>query len=583
MSRSFQEWVHWLELGTGAAWIRRTALWLGIVLLSLLVCYKQFRGPRTEVTLRQAVVARQLAHGQGYTTLVNYPQTAAHLEKHGVRWDQGAFPELHQAPLYPAVLGAVFGVMPEWVREPLFEAAPEEPNGFPADYVLLAVNVALLWLAAILLHRLGCRLFDPAVALVSTLGLVLSAPLWQSTVAVNGTPLGMVLALVLMHLALRVEEGRTRGTLPGLWLGLAGAACGGFFLLDYSAGLVVLPVLVYAWLRFAGQRGAAIVPVALGFLLVSGSWCAWYAARTGAPLGFAWQEVALRVDGSAADPALVRNTLDTAVPPLSLAKLGNKGLSALQATLQERLWSAGGLLFAGFFVAGLLHRHRQPRLNALRALFLGILAAQVAAHGLLTSGEGERDPIAWLAPLLILFGAGFAAVLVASADRLAEHGRWVLGGLVALQALPLAQDVLEPRSFHFSYPPYYPTLFLGMKPEMLRRGGENPGWMADVPAGAAWYSGQRVWSQPATLKEFYAIGSEQPMLALVLTAKTLDRPFFTELGRRTDAQRVGDWADIYAGLPSGRMPATFPLSLPQKVSDNLHVLIDPLAQPVRRP
>jgi hypothetical protein len=121
-----------------------------------------------------------------------------------------------------------------------------------------------------------------------------------------------------------------------------------------------------------------------------------------------------------------------------------------------------------------------------------------------------------------------------------------------------------------------------MRDEMVLRGGDNPGWMADVPAGAAWYSGQRVWAQPATLRDFYAIGAEQPMLALVLTPHTLDRSYFGQLSRRTEASRLGDWADIYAGIALDRLPAGFPLSQPQKVADNLIVLIDPLAQPLRR-
>ena len=63
LPRSIQEWVHWLEIGPGARWIRRCALLLGIVLLSLRIGYTQFHGPMTETTLAQAVVGRQLAAG----------------------------------------------------------------------------------------------------------------------------------------------------------------------------------------------------------------------------------------------------------------------------------------------------------------------------------------------------------------------------------------------------------------------------------------------------------------------------------------------------------------------------------------
>lgn len=74
------------------------------------------------------------------------------------------------------------------------------------------------------------------------------------------------------------------------------------------------------------------------------------------------------------------------------------------------------------------------------------------------------------------------------------------------------------------------------------------------------------------------------MLACVLTPKTLDRPYFSELAHRTDNAhaRVDDWAEVYAGLAAGRLPESFPLNLPQKIADNFYVLIDPQARPLPR-
>ncbi|MSU69730.1 MAG: hypothetical protein EXS39_02925 [Opitutaceae bacterium] len=85
--RTGQEFVHWLEIGAGARWIRRGAVLFGGLVLSLLVAWKQFHGPLTEGTLLQADLGRQLAGGAGFTTLVNYPQTSAVLAAHGTRFD----------------------------------------------------------------------------------------------------------------------------------------------------------------------------------------------------------------------------------------------------------------------------------------------------------------------------------------------------------------------------------------------------------------------------------------------------------------------------------------------------------------
>ena len=113
--------------------------------------------------------------------------------------------------------------------------------------------------------------------------------------------------------------------------------------------------------------------------------------------------------------------------------------------------------------------------------------------------------------------------------------------------------------------------------------------MADVPAGVAWYADTRVWAQPPRLRDFYAITLEQPIGELLLTPKTLDRPFFSELNARpilpgslsTLPNRFGEWGGIYAGLLTGAMPREFPLGSPQKLAENLYVLLNPLLPPAR--
>ena len=108
--------------------------------------------------------------------------------------------------------------------------------------------------------------------------------------------------------------------------------------------------------------------------------------------------------------------------------------------------------------------------------------------------------------------------------------------------------------------------------------------MADVPAGVAWYGQTRVWAQPPRLRDFYAITLEQPIGELLLTPRTLDRPFFSDLNARpllpgtlgTGPGRFGEWGEIYGGLLTGSLPREFPLGAPQKLAENLYVLLNPL-------
>jgi hypothetical protein len=591
--RTAQEFIHWLELGGGARWIRLAAVLVGTLVLSLLVAWKQFHGPVSERTLAQANVGRQLARGEGFSTLVNYPQTAAFLRARGLRFDPARpYPELHQAPLYPLVIAGALRALPSSAREGLFAKPPEPPDGFAADYFLLGLNLVLLWLAAWLTFSLARRLFGPPAGWLAALALLLSVTVWQQTVVVNGTPLLMVLALLAFHAWLSVEE-NADGSGRARFVGLCalGVACGLLFLADYPAGMLVVVALAYAGWRFAARaRAAAIALVATSFLLVVSPWIIRNLALTGSPVALAWQDIALKVGDTTAEPATIRATLSDAAPEISLTKLGNKILTTLQETIKNRLWSGGAFWFAAFFVVGWLYRFRAPAANRLRWVFTAALALLLLAQGAFDSGEGERLVSTWCAPLLIVFGAGFFFVLLGSNAALASWPRAPAVALLVLQGLPLIHDALEPRRIHFQYPPYFPALFTGMKQELARRDAAGRfGLMADVPAGLAWYAQTRVWAQPPKLRDFYALTLEQPIGELLLTPRTLDRPFFSELNAgaalphalRAVPNRHGEWGDIYAGLLTGQIPREFPLGASQKIAENLYVLLNPALPPPR--
>src|SRR5690606_12638218 len=133
--RTIQEWIHWLEAGKGARAVRLAAVLLGVLALSLLIAWKQFHGPLSESTLRQAGLARQLARGAGFTTQINYPQAHAVLETRGAGFTtETPMPELYEAPLYAMIIAGGLSILPAEWREALFRDPPMPPDGFAADY-----------------------------------------------------------------------------------------------------------------------------------------------------------------------------------------------------------------------------------------------------------------------------------------------------------------------------------------------------------------------------------------------------------------------------------------------------------------
>ncbi len=593
--RTLQEFIHWLEMGGGVRLVGLGAVLLCGLLVSARVAWTQFHGATNEAVLLQADVGRQLARGAGFTTQVNYPQTAAFLEARGQRFDAKIpYPELYQAPLYSVVIGGVLAVLPERMREGLFTVQPVPPDGFRADYFLLGLNLVLFWIAAWLTYDLGRRLFEPRVGWVAALALMLSTPLWKQTVTLNGLPLLMVLALGAFRLWWQLEQAveaeRRRAALG--WAAALGAVCGLMFLTEYSAGALGLVALGYATWRFSsGQRWQALTLIVLAFAVVAGPWVVRNLRLTGSPVGLAVQNVALKFGDPTAEPVKVRSALSAKLPALDLNKLGNKTLTSLQENVTGRLWSGGAMWFAAFFAAGWLYKFRSGGADRLRWTFTVALGVLVLAQAACNSGESERLPVYYLAPLIMIFGAAFFFVLLGSNNALASWPRVAAAGLLALQALPLVHDIMEPRRIHFTYPPYFPGLLMGMGDELDRRDATGRfGLMADVPAGVAWYGDHRVWAQPEKMRDFYAITLEQSIGELLLTPQTLDRPFFSELaatqGEGADPKaagvgRFGDWGRVYAGLFNGALPRDFPLRNPQRLSENLYVLFDPLLPPAR--
>lgn len=583
--RSSQEFIHWLEQGAGARWLRGAALVVAAALLTFVFAWKQFHGLPDEWTVQQAELGRQIAQGEGFTTLVIYPQTYAVLKARGVPFEEGRpYPELQHAPLYPLVLAAVFAVLPE----SLWQHVAQPPGGWLPDYVVLAVNLLLFWLAVLQVWRLGARLFDERTAGVAAVATAVSVTLWQQTVVLSGLPLFAVLLLGAFQVVVSLEErladepALDRGLL--LRVAALGALGAGLFLAEYSAGLV-LPVLAgyVAWRVGGAARGPAVGVCVATAVLLAAPWLARNVAVVGHPLGLAGQHLALKAGDSTAEPSALRNTATAESPGVDLFKLGNKGLTGLERNLKERVWSGGGLLLTAFFVAGLAYQFRHPVANRARWTFAVTLLVLFVAQPFFGSGESPRLPAYYAAPLIVLFGTAFLFVLIDSQIRLAQQWKWVVAGLLLLQALPLVRDCLEPRKIHFHYPPYFPNLFAELRRDTEARFVPGTGVAVDVPAGAAWYGRQRVWAKPERLRDFYEITVQQQIGALLLTPVTLDRPFFTELAaRREDAIRTlsdaGGWGPVYAGLVTRRMPANFPLNAaPQRLTENMVLLIDPTA------
>ena len=547
--RTAQELIHWLETGGGARWVLLGALLFCGLALSSVVAWMQFHGAASEATLAQADMAPPDRTGRGIHDRRSIIRRRWRFFGRG--GSASTRPSLSRGlpgPLYPMVIAApLCGPRPHPVRKALFAPAPAPPYGYAADYFLLALNLLLFWLAIWLAFDLARRLFGAPAGWLAALALFVSLPAWQQVVAVNGTALMMVL----------VARGIPRVVAGGVGGGPAAALAPALAPWAPSAAPSSSPSIPRApsspSRRGASARrfgaGAAVARARLvlagGFALVAGPWVARNLGGHGSPRsGSRSRTSPSRPATRPPSPPSSGRRSRRSCPDRAEQARATRRSPRSRRRLRSRVWSGGAMWLLAFFAAGWLYVFRSGPVNRLRWLFAASLLVLVASQAVFNSGDSERQAVVWLCPAHHRLRRRVSSSSCSAATRCsASWPRACAAALLILQALPLAHDALDPHWLHFQYPPYFPQLFQGMRRQLdasdaggtLRPHGGRAG-------GPRVVRRTRAWAQPATLHDFYEVQVEQPTGELLLTPKTLDRPFFSDL----NAQRQGP------GLPDGR-------------------------------
>jgi len=233
---TLQDWVYNVEAGPIRLWLVRIALFLVLAGLAGWIGIREFNGLRTVEAMDLAQQARQLSTGKGFTTKFIRP-----LALWQMRAKMGndappvsAFPETLNAPLYPLVLGAFFkiGQVTSLVK---FNLSADDVKGFriyPADYLVLALNVLCLLGASFSVYGWAARQFDIGTGVLAVVFFLGSASVWDQTVGGGLSCFVIFLYALSGYLLFRgcqqgesLEEGGAGGG-GGLWVGLAGLVLG---------------------------------------------------------------------------------------------------------------------------------------------------------------------------------------------------------------------------------------------------------------------------------------------------------------------------------------------------------------------
>jgi hypothetical protein len=595
---ALQEWIYRLELGQGARLLKRGTLILGLLFVTVIYDWREYKNFGSPEAMDLAQTGRNIAAGRGFSTRYIRPLSAQMVAGRSADKDarlRTHHPDLANAPVYPLVLAGLMTVLP-------FDFEIHDRRTFrryePEIYIT-ALNQAFLLAAAALLFVIARRLFDRQVAWLSAVVLLGTAQFWRFSTSGLPVLLLVVIFLGMLWCLLRLDAavpgpvpeadsgddaGRAGGgtsaasagalagasdvaTPSGLWhvahAGALGALVGLGTLTRYGFGWLLLPVLGYLMLVFPARRVQLMLSTAAAFLLVVSPWIARNYALSGAPFGTAgyaaFQETSTFQGGH----------LERSIKPdwsrVTLRQVGGKTVENLRVIVSEQLPRLGGNWTAMFFFVGLLVPYRNPALTRLRRFTVASLALLVlvqaagATHLSVPDRELTSENLSILvAPVVYMLGISLLVMLV---DQLAlppDYGRsLVLGAWVLVASAPLVLLFLPPRSFPFAYPPYHP-------PEIqvaARMMHDKELLMSDIPWAVAWYGDRQcIWltlnSPGDATNDFFVINDfYKPIQAIYLTPVTTDRRLLTE-AMKSDR----DWGRFATEvLFAGKVPARFPL------------------------
>lgn len=390
--------------------------------MAALACYAHYRSSFVGLRLADAhdyaQMGRQLARGQGFSSLQTFPFELAWLEAHGAS-SAAPWPNAHRFPLLPLINAGVFRV------------------AGASDGAAVVPGAAFFVGLAVVSFLLGNRLHGPIAGLAAAAFVVSSRT--QLDYAIAGlTETGAAFFIVCAALLVSIVGGARRDPRPVA--SLLGVVIGLAFLLRSNLALLGVPAAALLLIGPERRGVAAVVWMAAGFSVTIAPWLIRNQAVFGSPLASAATERALLAGIVSGDAFYSFEQHDTwRLLAASPGLVASKAFAALPTEHWQWMFGvdnrwAGPLLLG----AGLVVRTR--RLVAAWAFALAVVAVTIggvavtyaslryylplaplvivlASSGVVSAGRMVPARARSLVPVVVL-----AVCLVRMASAVASHG-----------------------------------------------------------------------------------------------------------------------------------------------------------------
>ena len=535
-----QEVVHALEHGSGRRWV----VILLIVAFALFQSVSHvlinpmnrlggqaalFVGITHPKGQEQAVIAREIARGHGFSTTVIKPAAIALVEKNRGSNGFSAFldpdgptggniPDIYHAPLNPWVNScALFTAVR--ISDALSLRRDEKGrNDFwrfykneyihPADRIIAGVSV-LFFLVAVWVSFLTVRrLFDERLATLTTVLLLLCNEFWRYT----STGLPQMLMLMLFSVAIycctRALAARENADPTWPWHAGAGLAFGLLALAHPLTIFIFAGALIYTAIAFSPRGRDAMIMLAV-FIVPLAPWLIRNSNVCGSPFGIAGQTRLFSLRGSESQIMRTLTEPDKTVPAHFFR---SKVQSELLAQFDMLFGRFGKILVAPLFFLTLLHAFRKTETRSFRwALLLMVFSGMM---GMAVFGFADADlqtdlDSNNLFPLFIPLTSAYGlALLLVMWSRVQVAGRDLASVrqiniafhavVIFLSSLSLLNVYTDPPKLPFVWPPYCPPAIS----EVADWYGKDDIICSDMPWAVAWYADRKSLWLPLTIADF---------------------------------------------------------------------------------
>ena len=532
LETALQWWLHALEQGSLARWVRRIVVTTVLTGLTLFWLLNKFNGFYVPDAMDQAQIARQIASGQGFTTQYARPLALSIFAARGPVPDP--LPEINQAPLGPFLNAAALFVTG---RDPKVSVAGAMSSG---DLVIAAVGVLFLLGALLAAFLLGRTLFDARSALLGTGLAMATALVWRFGISGLPQPAMMFFfnaALLCLVFALRASDAKN----PKRTLIWSGATA---FLL----GLVTLGNGIAVWI-FAGYLAFAaavlrprtvVVPATLAcYALPLLPWV-WHNVRSsGQLMGFAHFAL-MRPNG--VDELAFAADLEPRIGFQWGSFLANTAEHAMKQFAEIFGLLGYNIVAAAFFLAVIFHVF--PKWEAAQLRWAILVMWTAAFAGMSIFGVADAVSVNQLhilfLPVMLFYGLVFLLLLW---SRLGFEQPLLRTAFIILLYAAVAAPMLAAaggRSLRFNWPPYLPMLVEKLGDWI----GPDEALASDIPWATAWYANRRSLLLPESAEQFELINSERllgaPLVAIYLTPASGGEKTYAGIvnGRYRDWARV---------------------------------------------